>query len=166
MKLMLKRTLPALAALALTTTAPALSAQAAKGTSAGACSLLTKELVLQVTPDTGKAALDQRLGTKPEEHRLGPDRSLCDYAGLTLHLNPVHAESFEADLRKDKTWVPIPGLGDAAWFHDVGGVMGELYVRSGRRRLGVGIEIPQGRTAESIKPNAVALAKAVLARPW
>jgi hypothetical protein len=113
-----------------------------------------------------QAELDRLFGTPPEEHLLGPNRSLCDYAGLTLHLNPFHPESFEANLRKDKKWVPIPGLGNVAWFHDAMGYMGELYVRSGPRTLGVGITIPQGRTAESIKPNAVAFAKAVLARPW
>ena len=166
MQLILGRALPVLAALAMMTGGSPLAAQAANRTSPGACSLLTKELVLQVIPETDKAALEGRFRSPPEEHRLGPDRSLCAYAGLTVHLNPFHAESFEAGLRKDKSWVPIPGLGDAAWFHDVPGFMGELYVRSGRRNLGVGIEIPEGRPAESVKPAAVALAKAVLARPW
>jgi hypothetical protein len=166
MKFTLQRALLALAALAMMATVSPLAAQSAKRTSPGACSLLTKELVLQVTPETDKAELDRLFGTPPEEHLLGPNRSLCDYAGLTLHLNPFHPESFEANLRKDKKWVPIPGLGNVAWFHDAMGYMGELYVRSGPRTLGVGITIPQGRTAESIKPNAVAFAKAVLARPW
>ena len=166
MQLILWRALPALAALAMMADGSPLAAQAVKKTSPGACSLLTKELVLQVTPETDKAALDGLFGTPPEEHRLGPDRSLCDYAGFTLALNPVHPESFEAGLRKDKTWSSIPGLGDAAWFRDGQGYMGELYVRSGRRNLGVGITIPEGRTAESVKSNGVALAKAVLARPW
>ncbi len=170
MKRILERALLALAALAMMATVSPLAAQSAKGTSPGACSLLTKELVLQVTPETNKAERDRLSGTPPEEHRLGPNRSLCDYAGLTLNLNPFDAKSFEAGIRKDKTWVPIPGLGNAAWFHDVK-VMGELYagelyVRSGPRNLGVLITVPQGRTAESIKPNAVALAKAVLSRPW
>jgi len=166
MKLILERALLALASLAMMATVSPLAAQSAKGTSPGACSLLTKELVLQVTPETNKAELDRLFGTPPEEHLLGPNRSLCDYAGLTLHLNPVHPKSFEANLSKDKEWVPIPGLGNVAWFHDVMGAMGELYVRSGPRSLGVVIMVPQGRTAESIKPNAVALAKAVLSRPW
>ena len=165
MKLTLERALPGLAILATMATVSPLAAQAAKGTSPGACSLLTKELVLRVTPATNKAELSRLFSTPPEEHRLGPDRSLCDYAGLTLSLNAVHPESFEAKLRKDKAWVPIPGLGNAAWFRGVG-PMGELYVRSGPRNLGVAVMIPEGRTAESIKPNAVALAKAVLSRPW
>jgi hypothetical protein len=166
MKLSFERALPGLAALAMITTVSPLAAQAAKATPPGACTLLTKELVRQVTPETSKAELDRLLSTPPEEHRLGPDQSLCDYAGLTVHLNPFHPESFEANLRKDKAWVPVSGLGNVAWFHDVMGAMGELYVRSGKRTLGVVITIPQGRTAESIKPNAVALAKAVLSRPW
>lgn len=166
MKLTSKHALPCLAALMMVATVSSLAAQAAKGTSPGACSLLTKELVLRVTPETDKAELSRLFSTPPEEHLLGPDQSLCDYAGLTVHLNPFHAESFEANLRKDKAWVPVPGLGNAAWFHDVMGAMGELYVRSGSRTLGVAITVPEGRTAESIKPNAVALAKAVLSRPW
>jgi hypothetical protein len=166
MKLTLERALPGLAVLAMIATVSPVAAQAAKGTSPGACTLLTKELVRQVTPETSKAELDRLFSTPPEEHLLGPGQSLCDYAGLTVHLNPFHPESFEANLRKDKAWVPIPGLGNVAWFRGVMGAMGELYVRSGRRTLGVAITIPQGRTAESIKPNAVALAKAVLSRPW
>jgi hypothetical protein len=166
MKLTLERALLGLAALATIATVSPLAAQAAKGTSPGACSLLTKELVLRVTPETNKTELSRLFSTPPEEHRLGPDRSLCDYAGLTVSLNPVHPESFEAKLRNDKAWVPIPGLGNAAWYRGVMGAMGELYVRSGPRTLGVAITIPEGRTAESIKPNAVALAKAVLSRPW
>lgn len=107
MKLILDRALLALASLAMMATVSPIAAQSAKGTSPGACSLLTKELVLQVTPETNKAELDRLFGTPPEEHLLGPNRS-----------------------------------------------------------LGVVITVPQGRTAESIKPNAVALAKAVLSRPW
>jgi len=166
MKLMLERALPVLTALAMMAVGSPLSGQSAKGTAPGACSLLTKELVLQVSPETDKAALEGRLRTKPEEHLLGANQSLCDYAGVSVHLNPFNPQSFEADLRKDKNWVPVPGLGNAAWFHDVKGFMGELYVRSASRTLGVVLEIPQARTAESIKPNAVALAKAILSRPW
>lgn len=164
MQRMLKRVLPTMAALAAVTTGSALSAQSAKGPTA--CSLLTKELVLQVTPETDKGALEGRLRQAPEQHVLGPNQSLCDYGGLTVHLNPFKPASFEANVGKDKSWVQVPGLGDAAWFHDVKGFLGELYVRSGARTLGVVVEIPQGRTAESIRPNAVAFAKAVLARSW
>lgn len=163
MKRILAFTLPALAALAMMTTGSTLSAQSAKGAGPRACSLLTKELVLQVTPETNKAALEELLRTKPEEHLNG---SLCDYAGVTLSLNPFDPKSFEKNIGKDASWVRVAGLGDAAWFHDVKGFMGELFVRSGPRTLGVVLEIPQGRTAESIKPNAVALAKAVLSRSW
>jgi hypothetical protein len=166
MKLTLERALLGLAALATIVNVSPLAAQAAKGTPPGACSLLTRELVLRFTPETDKAELSRLFSTPPEEHRLGADGSLCDYAGLTVALNAVHPESFEAKLRKDKAWVPVSGLGNVAWFRSVMGAMGELYVRSGPRTLGVAITIPPGRTAESIKPNAVALAKAVLSRPW
>jgi hypothetical protein len=166
MKLMLERALPALAVLAMMTTGSSLSAQSGRGTGARACSLLTRELVLQVTPEANKETLEGRLRRPPEEHLLGANQSLCDYGGLTVHLNPFNPRTFEASIGKDKNWVEVPGLGDAAWFHDVKGFMGELYVRSGPRTLGVVLEIPHGRSAESIRPNAVALAKAVLARPW
>lgn len=165
MKLILERALLALAALAMMAIASPLTAQSAAGSQTGACSLLTKELVLQATPATDKETLD-RLSTPPEEHRLGPNRSLCDYAGISLHLNPFDPKVVEEQLRKDRNAVSVPGLGNAAWFRDVSGVMGELYVRSGPRNLGVVVEVPQGRTVESVKPNAIAIAKAVLSRPW
>jgi hypothetical protein len=165
MTLILERALLGLAALTMMATGSPLTAQSGTGSQTGACSLLTKELVLQTTPESDTQTLD-RLSTPPEEHRLGPNRSLCDYAGITLHLNPFSPKVVEQQLRNDRKAVSIPGLGDAAWFRDVGGVMGELYVRSGPRNLGVALEVPEGRTVESVKPRAIAIAKAVLSRPW
>lgn len=56
----------------------------------------------------------------------------------------------------------VPGLGDEALFHDDIGEWAELIVRSGSHLLAVRMDIPKGKTAESIKPNTVELVRALL----
>ena len=66
-------------------------------------------------------------------------------------------------------WVPmydnrivVPGLGDTAYYVDNGGRWGQLYVTAAGRVLTIQMAIPMGRTAASIQPNVIALAKAIL----
>jgi hypothetical protein len=52
--------------------------------------------------------------------------------------------------------------GGAAYFRDNGGRWAELYVRTGAHVITIQMSVPTGRTAASIQPNVVALAKVLL----
>ena len=56
----------------------------------------------------------------------------------------------------------VSGVGDAAWFHNVRDMIGELFVRVGPRTFGVLIDIPVGTTATAFKPTFITVANAVV----
>jgi hypothetical protein len=62
----------------------------------------------------------------------------------------------------DKTWESVSGVGDAAYYHNVRDMIGELFVRVGPHTLGVLMDIPVGSTATAFKPVFIDVAKAVL----
>lgn len=126
---------------------------------AGACSLLTKELVTQVTPHQ-KKALSLILQIPPEEEPVGVSGSGCSYGGVYLQVDPFAAGRFE-QLR-DTTWVAVSGVGDSAYFRDNKGMWAELYVRAGQRMFTIQMDVPTGATPTSIQPNVVALGKAIV----
>jgi len=150
--------------------APALGAgsQAATGKPpVAACSLLTKELVLQVSPyeqhPPAERDMHRQLLTHlpPREEPVGASGSACSYGGIHMQIDPYASPAkVEKDLAK--LAIPLPGLGDVAYFRDQHGKFAELYVRAGVRVLTIQMDTPNDRTPESIKPNVVALAKALL----
>ena len=128
---------------------------------ASACALLTKDLVVQHTPYT-KESQAVLMQFQPEEEALGTAGSACSYLGVTFQLDPFRApQRLEADMAK--AWTPA-GLGDVSFFRDNQGEWAELYVRKGSRVITLQIDIPDGRTAAEIKPNTIALGKALLAK--
>ena len=131
---------------------------AAKG-GISACSLLTKELVTQVTP-YDKKALDLALRVPAREDAVGQGGSECSYGGITMNVDAFAPAAFER--LRDQTWVPLPNLGDRAYFRDNKGRWAEVYVLAGSHVLTIQMDVPSGRTAASIQPNVIALAKAVL----
>lgn len=133
----------------------------ARSAAVRACSLLTKELVTQITPHD-KQALNLMLAVPPMEDALGPSGSACSYGGITLQVDPFPTATLERNVHKD--WRPVPNVADAAYFHDNRGRYAELMLRSGTRVLTIQMDVPQGRTAASIQSNTVALAKAVVAK--
>jgi hypothetical protein len=135
----------------------------AEAASIRACSLLDKELVEQVSP-YDKQALDLVLKVPPNEDAAGQAGSQCDYGGITLAVDAFSPGAFDQMRERDRTWMPVGGLGDRAYFRDNKARWGELYVVVGSRVLSIQMAVPTGRTAASIQPNAVALAKAVLPR--
>ena len=141
----------------LTSFEPATAAQVAKP-SVSACALLTKEVITQVTP-YDKQALDLVLRVPPMEDKVGASGSACSYGGVTMQVDPFAPAVFER--QKDKM-VAVPGLGDAAYFGDRSGRWAELFVSAAGRVLTIQMDVPTGRTAASIQPNAIALAKAIL----
>ena len=124
-----------------------------------ACALLTKEVVTQVTP-YDKKTLDLVLTVPPMEDSLGASGSACSYGGITMQVDPFVPAVFER--QKKNTWVVVPGLGDTAYFVDNSGRWAELYVNAAGRVLTIQMDIPMGKTAASIQPNVIALAKAIL----
>ena len=148
---------------------PAIAAGQARGradngaSTIRACALLTRELARKTTPYEGQALqLFLKSSPEPEEDTLGAGGSDCSYLGIDLLIDPRF--SFET-FRRQKDWEQaerVGGLGDEALFHDNIGEWAELVVRSGSHLLAIRMDVPRGKTAASIKPNVVALAKALL----
>jgi hypothetical protein len=139
---------------------PPEGASAAGKSAMSACSLLTKELVTKVSPED-KEALDLVMSIPPSEDPVGPSGSSCGYGGVNLQIDPFASPArIEKDLATQ--WTRVSGLGDIAYFRDNSGRWAELYVRAGARVLTIQMGVPTGRTAESIKPNSIALAKEIL----
>lgn len=137
--------------------ATAAAAQTAGKPGIRACTLLTRELVAKY--DTHSAKVRDMF--KPEEEAIGAHGSSCSDGGIMLQVDPFVRHN---DLRKSpgKDWRPLPGIGDTAFFRDNGGRWAELMVWTGPRHFTLQISVPNGGTAESVKPNAVGLATALI----
>ena len=122
----------------------------------GACSLLTRELVEKVL--TGNKETLKYL--KPEEQPIGTHGSFCDY-GLILQVDPFVRHD---DLRTSppKDWQRVTGVGDTAYFHNNGNRFAELMVWTGSHHFTIQIGVPAGSSAESIRPNTITLANAII----
>jgi hypothetical protein len=134
------------------------SAQPRPGAAAvNPCSLLTRELAQKVS-----AATKQPLAAAPTEVSLGANGKACEWGDLMLSLDPYAPARLE-EMRKTtgKQWEVVPGVGDAAYFHNVRDAMAELLVRVGSRTFVVLITIPVGSTAAAIKPTFIAVANAI-----
>jgi hypothetical protein len=124
-----------------------------------ACSLLTRDVVTRTSPYE-KQALDLVLRIPPMEDVLGAAGSACSYGGVTLQIDPFTPATIEK--QRDKTWMALPGIGETAFFRDNKGRWAELYVHDGAHVLTIQMDVPTGRSTESIKPNVLALAETVL----
>ena len=138
------------------------AAQAQSGAGAKApksCALLTPELVRDVRVASRKSGEP----AAPKEVSLGASGSACEWGDVMLQINPLTPARLE-QLGKsgDKTWESVTGLGDAAYFHNVSDMIGELFVRVGPRTFGVLMDIPVGSTASAFKPTFITLAKAIV----
>lgn len=141
--------------------ASALSAQsgtADQGPTVRACSLLTKDLVTKVSPESDNTFL---FVVPAQEESLGAAGSACEYGGINLQIDPPF--TFEG-IRKTyaKELTAVPNVGDGAYFRDNRGTYAELFARVGSRVFTIQMSVPSGRTADSIKPNVVALANAIV----
>jgi hypothetical protein len=127
-----------------------------------ACSLLTKELVRKVTPYEGKALeIVLMANSEPEEDTLGAGGSDCTYGGVAVQIDPRFTfEAFKKEMGEHAE--RVDGVGDEALFRDNIGEWGDMVVRSGPHLLTIRMDIPKGKSAASIKPNVVALAKELL----
>ena len=122
------------------------------------CALLTPELVKTV----GVASKKSADGAAPKEMKIGAGVA-CDWGEIMLQVDPITpAQLQQLGKPGDKSWESVPGVGDAAWFHNISNMMGELFVRVGPRTFGVLIDIPAGSTAAAFKPTFITVANAVV----
>ena len=123
------------------------------------CGLLTPELVKQV----GVASKKSTDATAPEEMKLGSSGVACHWGEIMLQVDPLTPAQLEQLGKKgDKDWASVTGLGDAAYYHNIRDMIGELFVRVGTRTFGVLIDIPSGTTASAFKPTFITVANAIV----
>ena len=123
------------------------------------CELLTPELVRNVRVASKKSGDP----AAPKEVSLGRSESACEWGDVMLQVDPLTPAQLEKLGKSgDKTWESVTGLGDAAYFHNVRDMVGELFVRVGPRTFGVLIDIPQGSTATAFRPTFITVAKAIV----
>ena len=137
----------------------ALAQSGARAGSPKPCGLLTAEIVRQVSVASKKSAAV----AAPKEVKLGPTATGCEWGEIILQVDPLTRAQLE-QLGKpgDKSWESVSGVGDAAWFHNVSDMIGELFVRVGPRTFGVLIDIPTGSTASAFKPTFITVANAIV----
>lgn len=140
--------------------APSSSAQKAAGNPPriNACTVLTPDVVAQFT-----TATRTKMKTPPTETPVGVNGSQCDYGGIGLQIDPFATVSADR-MRKAPApdWVPIRGVGDTAYFHNVQNALAEMFVWSGSRHFGILIEVPAGSTSEQLKPTMIQVANLII----
>lgn len=131
-----------------------------------ACSLLPKAEVKKIA-----ATNDQFFDMiPPKEELLSGVGSACSYSGIHIQVDPFTPSRLE-ELRKEKgnLWTAVPDVGDAAYFYDNNKAktvrFAELYARVGEHVLTIQMSVrPPTASAETVRPAAVSLAKALLAK--
>ena len=135
------------------------AAQSAAKPPIRACTLLTRDLVAKYSTQNPKL----RELFKPEEEAIGTHGSSCNDGGIFLQVDPfVQSDNLRKSPAKD--WQAVSGVGDTAFFHDNRGRYAELIVWSGSHHFTLQMNVPDGKTAESVKPDATGLAGALIAK--
>ena len=143
--------------------APTRAGQARSGAAAGApaikaCALLSKELAMKVSGAANKAVFD----VPPQEEPAGKSGSSCNYADITLQVDAFTPAAIDGMAnQKGKTWEPVAGVGDRAYFHGDRN-FAQLIGYVGGRTFTVELGVPFQSTAEKMKPNVIALANAII----
>jgi hypothetical protein len=154
---MMNRLIAALLSIGITTT-PVVAFQArgggaAAGSSIKACSILTRDLVEPFAEN--KRTLDL---IPPEEETMAAG-SACEWGIVRLQLYPARPG---ATHTAPKDYQPLPGVGDAAFFHNNRNQYAELLVWSGAHNFTLQVSVPTGSTPDAIKPKTVDLANAII----
>jgi hypothetical protein len=143
------------------------------GASAGqACELLTRDLVMKVSPDARKKTLEREkpvddpfakeLQAAGQPVKLGTS---CKYGPVMLQLDPFAQpaparSALQARTRPYEAFEPVPGVGDAAFFR-ANSSTASMYVWSGTRHFLVEIVAGFMDDAKTLKPNSIELAKGI-----
>jgi hypothetical protein len=131
---------------------------AAGATAVRACQILTRELVAPLTPN--KKVLDL---FPPSEESLGASGAACEWGVVRLQLYPV-PRSQQKRTPSVKDLQPVSGAGEAAFFRSNRDRYAELIVYTATHYFTLQVSVPDGSTAEAIKPDTIKLANAVIAK--
>ncbi len=153
-------TLPLVACLAAASPAVAQPAKPATGKPAiRACEVLTRDVVAKF--DTGNPKMRDLIPRN--EEAIGAHGSSCDDGSILVQIDPfLNSEAYRKS--PPKGWQTVSGVGDAAYFHNNRDRYAELMVWSGRHHFTIQLSVPDGRTAEAVKPNTIGIATALIAK--
>jgi hypothetical protein len=124
-----------------------------------ACEVLTKDVVAKF--DTGNPKMRDLIPRK--EEAIGSHGSSCDDGSIFVQIDPfLNADTYRKSPAKD--WQAVSGVGDTAYFHNNRDRYAELMVWSGGHHFTIQLSVPDGRTAEAVKPNTIGIATALIAK--
>jgi len=134
--------------------------QAASGKPAiRACEVLTRDVVAKF--DTGNPKMRDLIPR--QEEAIGAHGSSCDDGSILVQLDPfLNSDSLRKSPPKD--WQAVSGVGDTAYFRNNRDRYAELMVWSGKHHFTIQLSVPDGRTAEAVKPNTLGIATALIAK--
>jgi hypothetical protein len=132
---------------------------AATGKRLSACALMSRDFVEKF--DTGNKQVLKQI--KPSEEPPGVNGSICEDGNVGFQINPFARPD---ELRKSpgKDWQRQTGVGDTAFFRNKADTYAELMVWTGPHHFTIQLGAPTGGTVESIRPNTIALAHAIIAK--
>ena len=120
------------------------------------CSLLPKAEVRKHLP--WKDIVDSMA---PEEEAVGADGSSCNYPSVLVQVFPA-VRLVRGQPSTQPGWQPLSGVGDEAWFRANRTEYAELYVKTATHTLT--IQANADGNVDAVKPGAISLAKAFLAK--
>ena len=124
-----------------------------------ACEVLTRDVVAKF--DTGNPKMRDLIPR--EEEAIGSHGSSCNDGSIFVQIDPfLNSDSYRKSPAKD--WQAVTGVGDTAYFHNNRDRYAELMVWSGRHHFTIQLSVPDGRTAEAVKPNTIGIATALVAK--
>jgi len=124
-----------------------------------ACEVLTRDVVAKF--DTGNPKVRELIPRK--EEAIGSHGSSCDDGGIFVQIDPfLNGDTYRKSPPKD--WQAVSGVGETAYFHNNGDRYAELMVWSGGHHFTIQLSVPDGRTAEAVKPNTIGIATALVAK--
>lgn len=156
-------------------TAAASQAPGGAATAGKACALLTKELAMKVSTDSGRKLLaDEKPSDSIEGLTLIKGGAICSYGRILLVLDGVaEPERVRKEMRarggpRDRTGTPVykdhepvSGVGDEAFFH-YSRSYANLHVWTGSRHFSIEMAAGSQDDSKALKPNVIALAKAIV----
>ena len=152
--------LPLVAGLAVANPVAAQPAKPASGKNViRACEVLTRDVVAKF--DTGNPKMRDLIPRS--EEAIGSHGSSCDDGSIFVQIDPfLNSDSLRKSPPKD--WQAVAGVGDTAYFRNNRDRYAELMVWSGRHHFTIQLSVPDGRTAEAVKPNTIGIATALIAK--
>jgi len=124
-----------------------------------ACEVLTRDVVAKF--DTGNPKMRDLIPR--DEEAIGSHGSSCNDGSIFVQIDPfLNSDSYRKSPAKD--WQAVSGVGDTAYFHNNRDRYAELMVWSGKHHFTIQLSVPDGRTAEAVKPNTIGIATALIAK--